>query len=525
VYVGSNDGHLYAVEAWSGEEQWAALTAAPVKSSPTVSGSTVYFGTIDDRLFAVPTTGPTEPLTPTPTPEPERTPTPEQTPTGTPTETVTEVPTATPREANDEETESGPNAGTVAEGGQTPAGAAGVDADDGGQALSLPGDVPMAPAVGATLLGSVALGAIGQRLRDDEDDSNDTSARESSDPGGPASADNGSEAGGSAPTTTESGSPGSEAAAGRSRPTAPGGGGRSADGPTRSLQRGDPSDRPSSVPTPPALRLSYLDLDRGDRIGTGGNADVYRATASGPDGPVDLAIKEPRVEGTLHADTVERVVQEAETWADLDDHDHIVGVVDWGSEPLPWIAMEHMDAGHLGDWLAGDPSLVERLWVGYGVVKGVRHAHRHGVAHLDLKPENVLFRSTGAETWPVPKIADWGLSKHLLDHSNSVEGLTPAYAAPEQFDGDRGPTDNVTDVYQLGAVLYELFTGQPPFEGPPSQVMHDILHEDPAPPGEHVQLPPAVDEMILRALATERTERYDSVLYLRDDIQEIVQSL
>jgi molecular chaperone DnaK len=55
--------------------------------------------------------------------------------------------------------------------------------------------------------------------------------------------------------------------------------------------------------------------------------------------------------------------------------------------------------------------------------------------------------------------------------------------------------------------------------------MHDILHEDPAPPGEHVQLPPAVDEMILRALATERTERYDSVLYLRDDIQEIVQSL
>jgi serine/threonine protein kinase len=230
------------------------------------------------------------------------------------------------------------------------------------------------------------------------------------------------------------------------------------------------------------------------------------------------------MEGTLHAETVERVVSEAETWAELDAHDHIVGVVDWGSEPLPWIAMEYMDAGHLGAWLGDEPSLAERLWVGHAVVTGVRHAHRHGVAHLDLKPENVLFRSTG-ETWPVPKIADWGLSKHLLTHSTSVEGLTPAYAAPEQFADEHGPTDNVTDVYQVGAVLYELFTGEPPFDGPPAQVMHQVLHEEPTPPSERVELPAAVDDLVLTAMATDRAERYDSVLYLRDDIQSVLESI
>jgi len=62
-----------------------------------------------------------------------------------------------------------------------------------------------------------------------------------------------------------------------------------------------------------------------------------------------LAIKEPRISGTLHADAVKRMLNEAETWDKLDDHDHIVGVIDYDSQPLPWIAMEYMDGGHLGE--------------------------------------------------------------------------------------------------------------------------------------------------------------------------------
>jgi serine/threonine protein kinase len=223
--------------------------------------------------------------------------------------------------------------------------------------------------------------------------------------------------------------------------------------------------------------------------------------------------------GTLHGETVERMLKEAETWDKLDDHDHIVGIVDYGSEPIPWIAMEYMDAGHLGE-RSGEMDIPQTLWTAIAVTKGVRHAHRRGVAHLDLKPENVLFRSI-EDAWDVPKVADWGLSKHLLNHSKSVDGLSPQYAAPEQFDEDFGPTDDITDIYQLGAVFYELFTGQPPFEGKPAKAMHKVLHEQPMAPSEIASVPEELDEILLTALAKQKANRYDNVAYLRDALQDL----
>jgi serine/threonine protein kinase len=122
-------------------------------------------------------------------------------------------------------------------------------------------------------------------------------------------------------------------------------------------------------------------------------------------------------------------------------------------------------------------------------------------------------------------VADWGLSKHLLEHSKSMEGLSPNYAAPEQFDEEFGSTDDVTDVYQLGAVCYDLFTGRPPFEGQPFKVMNKIQNEEPAPPSEVADVPGALDEVLLRALATEKTDRYEHVLYLRDALEEMTESV
>jgi tRNA A-37 threonylcarbamoyl transferase component Bud32 len=273
---------------------------------------------------------------------------------------------------------------------------------------------------------------------------------------------------------------------------------------------------PSEIPAPPSVSVAYDDLTMGERIGSGGNADVMRATLRGG---VELAVKQPRVSGTLHADTVDRMLAEAETWDKLDDHDHVVGVVDYGGEPLPWIAMEYMDGGHLGE-RAGGADLQQALWTAIAVTKAVRHAHRRGVAHLDLKPENILFRSVEG-AWDVPKVADWGLSKHLLDHSMTVDGLSPQYAAPEQFDDDRGPTDDITDVYQLGTVFYELFTGRPPFEGSQTQVMRATLHDRPTPPSDVADVPPALDDVLLTALATDRDDRYESVLLFRNALQEL----
>jgi hypothetical protein len=276
---------------------------------------------------------------------------------------------------------------------------------------------------------------------------------------------------------------------------------------------------PESIPRAPDVTVDYDALTDEEPIGGGGNADVVKATLPTPEGDVTLAIKRPRMQGTLHTEAVERMLDEAETWDKLDDHDHVVGVVDYGAEPLPWIAMEYMDAGGLGE-RAGDLEFDQALWTALGITKGVRHAHRRGVAHLDLKPANVLFRSVEG-AWDVPKVADWGLSKHLLEHSKSVEGLSPQYAAPEQFDDDYGATDDLTDVYQLGAVLYELFTGRPPVEGKPAKAMHRVLHEAPTPPSEVADVPTELDDVLLTALAKEKHDRYESVLYVRDALQDV----
>jgi soluble cytochrome b562 len=276
---------------------------------------------------------------------------------------------------------------------------------------------------------------------------------------------------------------------------------------------------PTEIPQEPNVSVDYAALTDKEPIGGGGNADVTRATLPASDGDVTLAIKEPRMAGTLHTDTIESMLDEAETWDKLDDNDHIVGVVDYGSAPMPWIAMEYMDAGHLGD-RSGELEVSQALWTAVAITKGVRHAHRRGVAHLDLKPENVLFRSVESG-WDVPKVADWGLSKHLLDHSKSIEGLSPQYAAPEQFDDDYGSADDITDIYQLGTVLYELFTGQPPFDGKPAKAMHKVLHEEPTAPSDIADVPEKLDDILLTALAKEKHDRYDDIVYFRDDLQDL----
>ena len=280
--------------------------------------------------------------------------------------------------------------------------------------------------------------------------------------------------------------------------------------------------RPADIPGAPEAEIALDEIEEERTIGQGGNADVVEASVPGT---VDtsIAIKRPRMSGTVHGETIERMLDEAERWERLDGHDHIVGVVDWGASPVPWIGMEFMDGGHLGE-RAGEMSLAQKLWTALVVTKGVRHAHKHGVAHLDLKPENVLFR-TVEDAWDVPKVADWGLSKQLLEHSQSVQGLTPQYAAPEQFDDDYGTSDHSTDIYQLGAVFYELFTGQPPFDGNPSKAMYQILESEPTPPSEIAAVPPRVDEILLTALSKSKAQRYDDILYLRDALQEACEDL
>jgi cold shock CspA family protein len=268
------------------------------------------------------------------------------------------------------------------------------------------------------------------------------------------------------------------------------------------------------APSPGRRDLSYGDIEPGDPIGRGGNADVTAARL--PDGQ-QVALKEPRFQGTLRTETVEAFLGEAETWGTIDDHAHVVGLVDWGGAPMPWIAMEYMDGGSLADRLADGPlSVADAVRVGGETCRAVRHAHRHGLVHLDLKPANVLFREV-PDGPDVAKVGDWGLARFLAEHSGSIDGLSPQYAAPEQFDaGTYGDPDDFTDIYQVGAVVYEALTGRPPFEGSGVAVMHSILDEEPDPPTTvDPALPAAVDDILLRALATEKADRHETVVDLR----------
>jgi len=277
---------------------------------------------------------------------------------------------------------------------------------------------------------------------------------------------------------------------------------------------------PKEIPRAPNLSVDYDSLINEEQIGSGGNAVVNKMTLSTTDGNVTLAVKEPRISGTLHTEQVNQILQEAETWDKLDDHDHIVGVIDYGREPIPWIAMEYMDGGHLGEQ-TGEIETAQALWTAIAVTKGVRHAHRRGIAHLDLKPQNILFR-TIEDMWDVPKVADWGLSKHLLDHSKSIDGYTPAYSAPEQLDEGYGKADDITDVYQLGAVFYELFTGIPPFDAETTgKVIRQILDEDPTPPSEIADVPDELDTALLTALSKNKKDRYEDILLLRNALQSV----
>lgn len=280
---------------------------------------------------------------------------------------------------------------------------------------------------------------------------------------------------------------------------------------------------PEQTPTGPGS-VDFATLETETKIGTGGTADVVKMTDT-QSGTV-VAVKQPRLEGTLNQQVADKFVREAETWEKLDGHDGIVGVVGWEEKPLPRIGLEYMDGGPLTDRV-GKISLDAALWTGIRVADAVWEAHRQGVAHLDLKPENILFRTTPASYWDVPKVSDWGLARLLLHHSQSVSGLSPQYSAPEQFDPDAyGQPDNVTDIYQLGTIIYELLTGTVLFAGQATTVMNKHLTETPVAPTEvDGRLPVAVDYVLRTALAKEKTDRYESMLDFRRDLTALFRQI
>jgi serine/threonine protein kinase len=183
---------------------------------------------------------------------------------------------------------------------------------------------------------------------------------------------------------------------------------------------------------------------------------------------------------------------------------------------------------------AGPLELRELLTAFVGACNAVAYAHSRGVLHRDLKPQNVVLGDYGEVI-----VLDWGLAKVVGEADGeaapveapaggaveaTVQGQvlgTPAYMAPEQAEGRLGQFSPATDVYGLGAVLYEVLTGRPPFAGAETTaVLRQVTHELPAPPRSVVpELPRALEAVCLKALAKRPAERYGSAKELATEVQ------
>jgi serine/threonine-protein kinase len=211
---------------------------------------------------------------------------------------------------------------------------------------------------------------------------------------------------------------------------------------------------------------------------------------------------------------VERFHREAEALAAI-EHPSIVRVFDYGSSADgPYIAMELVEGGTLRDLMRarGRVDQYDATQIAAQVADGLEAAHLRGVLHRDLKPDNILLDSAGH-----PKIADFGIARlaaaTALTHTGELLG-TPRYLAPEQMSGDT--VDERADVYALGVILYEMVTGMQPTGGTtPSEIVSRRLQTDPRPPSRFVPLAPAINGLVLRALARDPAHRFRRAADLR----------
>ncbi len=296
---------------------------------------------------------------------------------------------------------------------------------------------------------------------------------------------------------------------------------------------------PRSIPTPaepPRQFGRYMILRE---LGRGAFGVVFLASDSVLGRKV--ALKVPRPLALVTPEVRRRFVREAEAASRL-DHPHIVPVYDVGEEgPICYIASAYCEGPNLADWLRGRSAPVPFLEAARLVAilsAAVGHAHERGILHRDLKPSNILLRppepaASGNDDVSsglgfVPRICDFGLAKLLdQDSHETCSGVpigSPSYMAPEQATGrlrDHGPA---TDVYALGAILYELLTGRPPLRGETDlETLRLASDQDPLPPrGLRKGIPRDLDTICLKCLEKQPKARYDSAAGLAEDLERFL---
>ncbi|HVE42123.1 MAG TPA: protein kinase [Planctomycetota bacterium] len=263
-------------------------------------------------------------------------------------------------------------------------------------------------------------------------------------------------------------------------------------------------------------------------VGRGGMGAVFEALDTTLSRRVALKMLVLQHKADPHAAKTdeERFLREAKLTAQVPTHPHIVGVYEAGVlDGNRYIAMEFIDGVSMLEWWK-DKSIRmrQRVAVLRDIALGVHHAHQHGVIHRDLKPENILIDGAGQ-----PHITDFGLARELMQSPKDAltgKGMvvgSPHYMSPEAVQGLR--VDRRADVYSLGVMLYELFTGKRPFDGgTPEEIMLKAVSADAPSPSSVMrsQMNPilhrSLENVCLKAIAKEPAERYPTAKALADDL-------
>jgi WD40 repeat protein len=276
----------------------------------------------------------------------------------------------------------------------------------------------------------------------------------------------------------------------------------------------------------PGQVFNHYRIER--EIGHGGMGVVYEATHLSLDKRVALKVL-PVLPGEGSAG-LERFLREARTAAGL-HHTNIVPVFDIGqAQRLPYFAMQLIDGRGLDkvldEWQKRPPADLFRevARLGTQAADALAYAHQRGVIHRDVKPSNLLLDGQGT-LW----VTDFGLARRALDPALTQSGAlvgTPRYMSPEQAEAAKRPVDHRTDVYSLGATLYELATRRPPFEGAtPVDVLLQVIERQPVPPRKLAPaLPRDLETVILKAMAKRPEDRYQTAGELADDLRRFLDS-
>jgi predicted Ser/Thr protein kinase len=277
---------------------------------------------------------------------------------------------------------------------------------------------------------------------------------------------------------------------------------------------GPPSERRT---IPPSLAERYEDIHF---LGEGGMGTVYRGRDPRLGRTVALKLLKGSDPGLW-----QRFLQEARSQAKV-QHEHVCRVYEAGeANGEPFIAMQYIEGEPLSK-MAERLTLEQRVKIMREVSAAVHEAHRLGLIHRDIKPGNILVE-VGGDGSLKPYVMDFGLAKEVADRGQTVTGAvlgTPAFMSPEQAKGDVRAMDRRSDVYSLGATLYDLLAGHPPFVAPHAWklLMMVALEEPPALSTVKRGVPTDLDTIVMKCLEREPGRRYDSARALAEDLQRFL---